>query len=80
VIHRFPTRVDAGLYGQPLEQLVAQESELASAREAVGRELPLSHQPPEVLDVHLEELGGHRRGQDGRELVHDPWGPMGSAA
>ena len=73
-------RVDTGLHRQPLEQLVAQEAQLSAAGEPVGRQLPVSHQSAEVLDVHLEELGGHRRGEDRRELVHDSWGPTGAAA
>jgi hypothetical protein len=62
-------RARARLGGEPLEQLVAQEPQLATPREAVARDLALPHELPEVLDVDLEQLGGHRRGQDRRELA-----------
>ena len=80
MIRRSHARVDAGLQCQPLEELVAQEPQLAAAGEPVRRHLALTHQPSEVLDVDLEELGSHRRGENGRELVHDSWGPTGAAA
>jgi len=62
--------VASGLGRQPLEQLVAQEPQLAAAGKPVGRQLPLPNESAEVFDVHLEQLGGHRRGEDGRELRH----------
>jgi hypothetical protein len=69
-----------GLGRQPLEELVAQEPQLAPAGEPVGRQLPLPDQSPEVLDVHLQQLGGHCRGEDGWELVHHHRGRTGARA
>ena len=77
---RLHRAVDAGLPGQPLEQLVAEEAQLAPAGKPVGRQLLFSDQPAEVFDVYLEQLRGHGRGEDGRVLVHDSWGPTGDAA
>ena len=72
--------VGRGLGRQPLEELVAQESQLATAGKPVGRHLPLPNQSAEVFDVHLEQLGGHRRGENGRELLHCLRGRMGATA
>jgi hypothetical protein len=55
--------------GKPLEQLVAQEAQLASAGEAMTGHPPLPDHLPEVLDVYLEELGGERGSQDRWELL-----------
>ena len=55
---------------EPLEELVPQESQLTSTGESVARQLPFPNQSAEVLDVHLEQFRGHRRREDGRELVH----------
>ncbi len=59
----------AGQRRQPLEQLVAQEPHLPPAGEAVAGDPPLADHPPQVLDVHLEQLRRHRRGEHGREVV-----------
>lgn len=58
----------AGLRREPLEELVAQEPQLAAAGKAMAGDLPLTNQLAEVLHVDLQELGGHRRSEDGREL------------
>ncbi len=83
----------SGLGGEPVEELVPQEAELAATREAVARDLALTHELPEVLDVDLQLLRSHGRGEHGRELsrfghhlTHDnairdtvaPGGPIGS--
>jgi hypothetical protein len=72
--------VDPRLGRQPLEQLVAQESQLASTGEPVRRQLSLPYESAEVLDVHLEQFGGHRRSEDGRELLHRLRGRIGARA
>jgi hypothetical protein len=58
-----------GQVGEPLEQLVAQEAELPPARKPVTRDAPFSDHLAQVLDVHLEELGGEGGGEDQRELL-----------
>jgi len=67
-----------GLRSEPVEELVAQEPELAAAGEPVTRDLAFTHQLPEVLDMDLQQLRGHRRREHGREvsrcrrhLLHD---------
>ena len=60
--------VDAGLRGQPLEQLVAQESHAPSTGEPMARDAAFAHHAPEVLHVHLEQLGRQRGGEHRREL------------
>ena len=72
--------VHTGLGAEPREQLVAQEPQLATTGEPVRRQLPLPNQSAEVLHVHLEQLGGHRRGEDRRVLVHHLRGRIGALA
>jgi hypothetical protein len=72
--------VPTGLVRKPLEELVAQEPQLAPAGEPVRWQLPLPDQSAEVLDVYLQQLGGHRGGEDGRELVHRQRGRIGALA
>src|SRR5262245_5168492 len=58
--------VFAGLSSHPLDQLVTEEPDLPAAGEAVGRHPALTHHSAQVLDVDVEQLGGHRRGEDRR--------------
>jgi hypothetical protein len=58
-----------GQLGEPLEQLVAEEAQLASSGETVTRHPPLPDHLAQVLDVDLEELGRERGGEDWWEFL-----------
>ena len=61
----------AGLVADPGDELVADEPDLPPAGEPVRRDAVLPDHLAEVLDVHLEELGRLRGGEDRRDAL-DP--------
>ena len=64
-------RSSPGWRAHPVDQLVAEEADLAPAGKAVRRHPFLAHHAPQVLDVHVQQVGRHRGGEDRREAALD---------